>query len=110
MLVVPRLLDDLVVASRWPRDSREAMGQNLKALVSPERVQTLAPEEQWLYLLPPPFSTVRRQSQGTRSGSRTWQPRKGSTSTWLWISATSAGGCRGRGVRRQRPVRDRGRA
>jgi hypothetical protein len=64
MLAVPRLLDELVAAGRWPRDSKEAMAQNLKCLVPPERVQTLAPEEQLLYLLPPPFYTVRHKSEG----------------------------------------------
>lgn len=64
MLKVPRLLDESVAAGRWPRDSKEAMAQNLKSLATPERIQTLAPEERWLYLLPPPFCTVRQKSEG----------------------------------------------
>lgn len=64
MLTVPRLLDELVAAGRWPRDSQEAMAQNLKLLAPPERIQVLAPEEQDLYLLPPPFRTVRQKSEG----------------------------------------------
>lgn len=64
MLVVPRLLNELVAVGRWPRDSKEAMAQNLKSLAPPERIQLLAPEEQWLYLLPPPFYTVRKKSKG----------------------------------------------
>jgi len=64
MLAVPRLLDELIAAGRWPRDSKEAMAQNLKCLVPPERVQALAAEEQLLYLLPPPFYTVRQKSEG----------------------------------------------
>jgi hypothetical protein len=64
MLAVPRLLDELVATGRWPRDSKEAMAQNLKSLASPERVQALAAEEKWLYLLPPPFYTVRQKSEG----------------------------------------------
>ena len=63
MLAVPRLLDELVLAGRWPRDSKESLAQNLKPLAPPERIQALAPEEQWLYLLPPPFYTVRHKSQ-----------------------------------------------
>ena len=64
MLAVPRLLEELLAAGRWPRDSKEAMAQNLKPLAPPERVQSLAPEERWLYLLPPPFPRVREQSKG----------------------------------------------
>jgi len=41
----------------------EAMAQNLKPLVPKERVEALAPEEQWLYLLPPPFCTVQQLSE-----------------------------------------------
>jgi hypothetical protein len=64
MLAVPRLLDELVTAGRWPRDSKESLAQNLKPLAPPERIRALAPEEDWLYLLPPPFYTVRHQSEG----------------------------------------------
>ena len=64
MLAVPRLLDELVAAGRWPRDSKESLAQNLKSLAPPERIRALAPEEDWLYLLPPPFSTIRHRSEG----------------------------------------------
>ncbi len=62
MLAIPRLLEELVAAGRWPRDSKAATVQNLRPLALPERVQALAPEEHLLYLLPPPFYTVRQQS------------------------------------------------
>jgi len=64
MLAVPRLLDELVAAGRWPRDSTESLAQNLKPLAPRERIRALAPEEDWLYLLPPPFYTVRHKSEG----------------------------------------------
>jgi hypothetical protein len=35
MLAVPRLLDELIAAGRWQRDSKEAMAQNLNCLVPP---------------------------------------------------------------------------
>ncbi len=63
MLAVPNLLEELIAAGRWPRDSSEAMAQNLKSRVAPERVRALAPEEDWLYLMPPPFQTVRERSK-----------------------------------------------
>lgn len=77
MLAVPRLLDELIAAGRWPRDSKEAMAQNLKPLAPPERVQALAAEEKWLYLLPPPFYTVRQKSE--------------SNPFWLWDMAAPRG-------------------
>jgi hypothetical protein len=64
MVAVPRLLDELVAAGRWPRDSKESLAQNLKPLATPDRIRALAPEEDWLYLLPPPFYTVRQKSAG----------------------------------------------
>jgi hypothetical protein len=63
MLTVPRLLEELVDAGRWPRNVDEARAQNIKPLVAPELVRRLAPEESNLYLLPPPFHTVREHSQ-----------------------------------------------
>lgn len=66
MLRVPLLLDELLVSGRWPRDEKEANAQNIKALASQERVMALAPEEQWLILLPPPFYTIRQKSVGNR--------------------------------------------
>jgi hypothetical protein len=63
MLAVPRLLEELLAAGRWPRNSAEANAQNLKPLVSPERVRRLAPEECTIYLFPSPFQTVRARSK-----------------------------------------------
>jgi hypothetical protein len=57
------LLEELIAAGRWPGDGKQALAQNLKPLASPERVQALAPEEQRLYLLPPPFLAVRQKSE-----------------------------------------------
>jgi hypothetical protein len=65
VLTVPRLLEDLLASGRWPRDAREAMAQNLKPRVTSERVQKLAPEESTIYLLPPPFQTIREESKGS---------------------------------------------
>jgi hypothetical protein len=63
ILTVPKLLDELVAAGRWPRDSKESLEQNLKCLAPMERILALAPEQDWLYLLPPPFYTVRQKSE-----------------------------------------------
>jgi hypothetical protein len=61
MLEVPQLLYELLASGRWPRDASEAQAQNLKPLVALERLRALAPEEQNIFLFPPPFSTVRQQ-------------------------------------------------
>ena len=63
MIVVPPLLEALLAAGRWPRTADEALAQNLTPLAAPERVRAMAPEESWLYLLPPPFLTVRDKSR-----------------------------------------------
>jgi hypothetical protein len=63
MLVLPPLLEELIATGRWPRNSTESLAQNLKSRVAPERVKALAPEEDWLYLFPPPFQTVREKSK-----------------------------------------------
>ena len=62
MLQIHPLLDELIAAGRWPRNAREAIAQNLKPLAAPERVRNLAAEEKTIYLLPPPFYTVRERS------------------------------------------------
>jgi len=61
-LAVPGLLETLIASGRWPRNGQEANAQNLKSLVSPQRVRSLAAEESTIYLLPPPFRTVREAS------------------------------------------------
>lgn len=63
MLAIPALLEELLAAGRWPRDATEAMAQNLKPRVMPGRVRRLAPEEDRIYLLPPPFLSVREKSK-----------------------------------------------
>jgi hypothetical protein len=63
MLTVPHLLGELLAKGRWPRDAAEATAQNLRPLVTTDRVQRLAPEEDRIYLLPPPFNSVREKSE-----------------------------------------------
>jgi hypothetical protein len=64
---LPILLKALIAAGRWPRTEREAMQQNLRPLMSPERVRLFAADESTIYLLPPPFPTVADEvSRGTR--------------------------------------------
>ncbi|MAT70917.1 MAG: hypothetical protein CMJ58_15490 [Planctomycetaceae bacterium] len=52
----------MVESGRWPKDYESSIQQNLKSLATPENIALLAPEEAMLFLLPPPFVTVRRQA------------------------------------------------
>lgn len=58
----PRLLE-MMTDGRWPSDHDKAIGQNLKPLIDPERIALAAPGEHNLFLLPPPFYTVRELSE-----------------------------------------------
>ena len=62
-LEIPSLLHELIDAGRWPRNDTEANAQNLKSLAKPEDIQNLVSDESLLFLLPPPFKTVRVKSK-----------------------------------------------
>jgi hypothetical protein len=57
-LPVPTQLSDLIAAGVWPGDAKAAMAQNLRPLVSAERVRKFAAEEIEIHLFAPPFHTV----------------------------------------------------
>ena len=57
-LPLPKRLLALIDSGLWPRTSKEAMRQNIRSFVSKERVQVFAPEEERIFLVSPPFSTV----------------------------------------------------
>jgi hypothetical protein len=60
LLRPPVLLEELLAEGRWPRTVEEQQRQNLsQPLVPAERVKRLAPEESEIFLLAPPFRTVR---------------------------------------------------
>jgi hypothetical protein len=61
MLAIPRLLERMLSSGRWPRNKADAGAQNIKPLVAPELVRRLAAEENTIYLLPPPFPTIRER-------------------------------------------------
>jgi hypothetical protein len=66
MLQVPPLLEKLIASGRWPRTAQEQLAQNLRPLVSPERVKRLAPDERGIiYLYTPPFRVAGRRDDPT---------------------------------------------
>ena len=64
-LPIPARLRDLIEAGWWPNDRQAAMAQNLRPLVSRERVLSFAPEEDEIHLNRPPFETVEQYMDGT---------------------------------------------
>ena len=66
MLPLPHSLQELITAGKWPRIKTEAIRQNLTPLVTLARIQLLAPTENSLYLLPPPFYTVAQRASGNK--------------------------------------------
>ena len=67
-LPLPKRLLALIDSGLWPNTNKEALRQNLKSLVPKERIQLFAPEEDRLYLFPPPFNTVRKKQQREAPG------------------------------------------
>jgi hypothetical protein len=70
-LLLPKRLLTLIDSGLWPRTPAEAMHQNSHSLVSKERVQVFAPDQDQIHLLSPPFSTVAtRMAHGDKFWSR----------------------------------------
>lgn len=70
-LPLPKRLLTLIDSGLWPRTPDEARRQNSRSLVSKDRVQIFAPEQDRMYLLSPPFSTVAsRIAKGDKFWSR----------------------------------------
>jgi hypothetical protein len=61
---LPKRLIALIDSGLWPRTDAEERQQNLRSLVSAERIQLFAPEERKIYLLKPPFRTVAKRMSG----------------------------------------------
>jgi hypothetical protein len=57
-LPLPKRLLELIEAGRWPKTHEEELHQNIRCLVSQERILSFAPEQDRIYLVRPPFSTV----------------------------------------------------
>ena len=60
-LAFPKLLTDLIVAGVWPANAKAACAQNLRPLVSSERVRMFAAEEDEVHLSCPPFRTIAQE-------------------------------------------------
>jgi len=57
-LRIPTRLVTLVKRGLWPRTRAEELKQNLKCLVPEDRIRLIAPEQNEIYFVRPPFVTV----------------------------------------------------
>jgi hypothetical protein len=57
-LRLPPLVEVLASSGRWPATPQESLRQNLEPVASAERIFAIAPDEERLYLYPPPFRSV----------------------------------------------------
>lgn len=57
-LSLPNRLLQLLETGRWPRTEEEELHQNIRSLVSTERIRSFAPDQDRIYFVRPPFSTV----------------------------------------------------
>lgn len=57
-LPVPKRLIALIETGIWPGTHAEAESQNIRSLVSADRIHLFAPEENGIYLAGPPFCTI----------------------------------------------------
>jgi hypothetical protein len=70
-LPLPKRLLTLIESGFWPRTLHEEKRQGLHGSISKERVQFFAPDQDQIYLLSPPFSTVAtRMAHGDNFWSR----------------------------------------
>jgi hypothetical protein len=57
-LTLPNRLREMIEAGRWPRTHEQELHQNIRSLVSKGRIQSFAPDQDRIYFVRPPFSTV----------------------------------------------------
>jgi hypothetical protein len=63
-LPLPKRLLSLIDSGLWPRTPDEERRQNVHLLVSQERIQLFAPEEDRIYFFRPPFRTIAQRMNG----------------------------------------------
>src|ERR1700760_3173419 len=71
-LPLPKRLLSLIDSGRWPRTPDEERRQNSHLLVSKERIQSFAPEEDRIYFFRPPFRTVAQRMNGAGGEGAFW--------------------------------------
>jgi hypothetical protein len=71
-LRLPKRLVGLIDRGLWPRSHAEAQRQNIRSLVSAERIHLFAPEEDRIYLAAPPFCTITRRMSNSGRFWKEW--------------------------------------
>ena len=99
-LPIPKRLLALIDSGFWPRTSGEERQQILHPLVTRESILLVAPEEERIYFVKPPFHTVARRTNGQKDefwskfgapeGYRLSCPSLLATSAWVRIRQSSS--------------------
>jgi hypothetical protein len=63
-LPLPKRLLALIDSGLWPTTSDEERRQNIQSLISRERIQHSAPEQDRIYFFRPPFRTIAQRMNG----------------------------------------------
>jgi hypothetical protein len=71
---IPDELHALIAEGIWPRDHAASLAQNNRSVIPSEVIQRFAPDEERLFLYPPPFCTP-QQGIDRRPGSFWLDPR-----------------------------------
>jgi hypothetical protein len=66
-LPIPARLIELMDRGFWPSTHAEELRQNIRCLASQSRIRLIAPEEDRIYFVRPPFSTVAKRMAGGES-------------------------------------------
>jgi hypothetical protein len=70
---MPVALTALLARGSWPRNSQEAIQQNLVEFISSHFVREIAADEAEIHLYSPPFSSVREASEASDRSGDFWQ-------------------------------------
>src|SRR5215475_13991044 len=62
-LSLPKGLLQLIETGRWPRTEEKEPHQNIRPVVFDERIRSLAADQDRIYFVSPPFSTVAKEGE-----------------------------------------------
>jgi|SRR5215469_4903859 len=66
-LQLPKRLLTLIESGLWPSTPDDERRQNIRSLISKERIQSFAPQEDRIYLFRPPFRTIAQRMSGAEN-------------------------------------------
>lgn len=63
---IPPQLLTLIEKGCWPKNDKEAKAQNSKNRISTESLKSFAPDEDYIFLCPPPFIQLSEEVKGNK--------------------------------------------